>query len=147
VQWHPIVRRVFHRERLCSAYNCLWRRPSASIPGAERFECDTKGRRAFSLGEAESSPDFSQDRGAFRHRSRQCHRSAAERKRMDGDENPRLVALQNGRKTAKSISVGRFRPVALSGAIVGELSRTHSATRKIWPVWRARQDSNLRPPA
>ena len=59
---------------------------------AECFDRDTKGRRAFRLGEAESRPDLPQDRGAFGHRSRRCHRSAAGWKRMDGDENPRLMA-------------------------------------------------------
>ena len=101
------------------------RRPASQVRNVSSAT-PRAARRAFRLGEAESRPDFPQDRGALCHRSRRCHRSAADRKRMEGDENPGLMPLQNGRETAKSISVGRFRPVAVSGAIVAEFSNTHS---------------------
>jgi len=60
LQWHPILRRALRRERLCSADDGLWRGPSAGIPGAKRFERDTKSRRALRLGQAELRPNLAQ---------------------------------------------------------------------------------------
>ena len=102
LQGYPIMRRSFRLERLCSAHDGRGRGPFARIPCAERFDRDAKGRRAFRLGQVEPCPNLPQVRGALGHRSRRCHRSAAEWKRMDGDENPRLVAASEmGEKLRK----------------------------------------------
>ena len=66
---------------------------------------------------------------------------------MDGDENPRFAALTNGPETARSISVGRFRPVAATGVIADEFRGLFCDFAESGQKWRARQDSNLRPPA
>jgi hypothetical protein len=115
-----IVRWSLRLQRPSPTYDRVWRRPSARIPGTECLNGDAKSRRALRLGEAESCPDFPHDRCAWGHRSRRCHRSATDWKRRDCDKNRQFAALGNGPETARSISVGRFRPVAVSGCIVAE---------------------------
>jgi hypothetical protein len=105
---HPIRQWLFRLERLCSADDNRWRYPSAGIPCAEGFDSDTKGRRA---------ERWSPVRISFRTEadleSRRCHRSAPGWKRMDGDENPRLVAdsemRQNLRKVFQLVGSDRSR--------------------------------------
>ena len=63
---HSIMRWPLRLQRPRVADDGLWRGPSAGIPGAERFERDTKSRRALRLGQAESRPDFPQGRGVAR---------------------------------------------------------------------------------
>ena len=41
--------------------------------------------------------------------------------------------LRNGPETARSISVGRFRPVAVSDGIVAEFRGPNQRLREIWP--------------
>ena len=92
--------------------------PSWPILCAKRFNGDPESRRALRVGQAESRADLPQGRGVLGHRPRRCHWSGpteSERREMRiRDSRP----LRNGAQTAKSISVGRFRPVAVSGGVV-----------------------------
>jgi hypothetical protein len=46
---HSILPGALRLQRPCLGDDCVWRGPSAGIPGAQRFQRDTKGRRAFRL--------------------------------------------------------------------------------------------------
>ena len=59
---HSIMRWPLRLQRPRLADDSLRRGPSAGIPGAERFDGDTKSRRALRLGQAEPRPDLSQRR-------------------------------------------------------------------------------------
>jgi hypothetical protein len=74
---HSIMQWPLRLKRPRLVDDSLWGRPSAGIPGAERFERDAKSRRAPRQRHAKPRPNFPQRRRAFGHRSRRCHRSAA----------------------------------------------------------------------
>ena len=106
---------LFRLELLGSANDSLRHRPSPSIPRSERFNGDAEGGGALRLGQAELRPNLPQGLGFLGHRSRRCHWCAVAWKRMDGDEIGRSQTAECWREFAKSISVGRFRPVEVSG--------------------------------
>ena len=65
----PLLSWSLRLERLGLTNDGLRRLPSAGIPGAERFESDTKRYRALCLGQAEPRSNLPQDRVGLGHRS------------------------------------------------------------------------------
>jgi hypothetical protein len=67
---------------------------------------------------------------------------------MDGDMRTlRWHLLEIGEKLRKVFHLVGSDRVTQSAAIFGEFALAHSRLGELWRVWRARQDSNLRPPA
>ena len=75
---HSIMSWPLRLQRPRLTDDSLWRGPSAGIPGSECFDRDAKSRRALRVGQTKPRPNLPQVRGAFGHRSRRCHRSAAD---------------------------------------------------------------------
>ena len=89
---HEVMQWPLRLQRPRPLYDGLWCEPSSGIPSAECFDGDAKRSRALRLGQAEPRPNLTQDRGGLSHPSRRWHRSNAGWKRMDGDEDLRLMA-------------------------------------------------------
>jgi hypothetical protein len=111
----------------------LWCGPSPGVPCAERFNRDAKSSCALRLGQAKSRSNLPQRRCGASHRSRRCHWFAPTESewiamRMRGSR-----PLRNGPETAKSISVGRFRPVASRGGLSPKVRGANPRFREFWP--------------
>ena len=114
---HPAMRRPLCLQPPRLTDDSLRRCPSAGVPGAERLDRDAERGCTLRLRQPESRPDLPNGRRGMSHRSRRCHcpllaGSEWIAMRIGGSQ-----PFRNWRETAESISVGRFRPVAVSGAI------------------------------
>jgi hypothetical protein len=114
---HSVMRWPFRLQRPRLADDSLWRWSSAGIPGAECFDRHSKRHRALRLGQTEPCPNLPQARLTMGHRSRRCHCSAPTESEWTAMRVRGSRPVRNAPDIAKSISLGRFRPVGVSGGM------------------------------